>query len=62
MGVYTHQLYDNTLYINKIQKTKQPGFYVERSLRYHCDTKYRILCHGCVRKWAFGTKSLTTVT
>ena len=21
MGVYTHQLYDNTLYINKIQKT-----------------------------------------
>ncbi len=21
MGVYTHQLYDNTLYINKIQNT-----------------------------------------
>ena len=21
MGVYTHQLYNNTLYINKIQKT-----------------------------------------
>ena len=26
MGVYTHQLYDNTLYINKIQKTHEADF------------------------------------
>ena len=30
MGVYTHQLYDNTLYINKIQKTLLSEFSVEQ--------------------------------
>ena len=36
MGVYTHQLYDNTLYINKIQKTILSEFSVEQYFTVSC--------------------------
>ena len=41
MGVYTHQLYDNTLYINKIQKTLR--FHVTKIARLNYPTDLFIL-------------------
>lgn len=41
MGVYTHQLYDNTLYINKIQKTLR--FHVTKIVRLNYPTDLFIL-------------------